>query len=39
MMCSSYFLEKPYIQATLENTANENAVAAREFLEREYRRI
>lgn len=30
---------KPYIQATLENTTNENAVAAREFLEREYRRI
>lgn len=27
---------KPYIQATLENTGNENAVAAREFLQRLY---
>lgn len=27
---------KPFIQATLENTANENAVQAREFLERQY---
>ena len=27
---------KPYIQATLENTTNDNAVAAREFLERAY---
>ena len=27
---------KPYVQATLENTSNENAVAAREFLERLY---
>lgn len=27
---------KPYIQATLENTTNENAVAAREFLQRLY---
>ena len=27
---------KPYIQATLENTTNDNAAAAREFLEREY---
>lgn len=27
---------KPYIQATLENTSNENAVAAREFLQRLY---
>lgn len=27
---------KPYIQATLENTSNGNAVAAREFLQRKY---
>ena len=27
---------KPYIHATLENTTNDNAVAAREFLERAY---
>ena len=27
---------KPYIQATLENTANDNAAASREFLERAY---
>ena len=27
---------KPYIQATLENTVNDNAAAAREFLERAY---
>lgn len=27
---------KPYIQATLENTGNDNAVAAREFLQRNY---
>ena len=27
---------KPYIQATLENTTNDNAAAAREFLERVY---
>lgn len=27
---------KPYIHATLENTSNENAVAAREFLQRRY---
>ena len=27
---------KPYIQATLENTTNDNAVTAREFLERVY---
>ena len=27
---------KPYIQATLENTTNENAAAAREFLQRLY---
>ena len=27
---------KPYIQATLENTTNDNAVHAREFLERAY---
>lgn len=27
---------KPYIQATLENTSNDNAVASREFLERLY---
>ena len=27
---------KPYIQATLENTTNDNAVASREFLERVY---
>ena len=30
---------KPYIQATLENTTNENAVASREFLERVYEEI
>jgi sugar phosphate isomerase/epimerase len=30
---------KPYIQATLENTTNENAVQAREFIERKYREI
>ena len=27
---------KPYIQATLENTSNDNAVQARELLERVY---
>ena len=27
---------KPYIQATLENTCNENAVSSREMLERLY---
>ena len=27
---------KPYLQATLENTDNSTAVAAREFLERRY---
>ena len=27
---------KPYVQATLENTVNDNAVASREFLERAY---
>ena len=27
---------KPYIQATLENTTNDNAVASRAFLERAY---
>lgn len=27
---------KPYIQATLENTSNDNAEAAREFLQRRY---
>ena len=30
---------KPYIHTTLENTTNENAVAAREFLERRYEGI
>lgn len=30
---------KPYIQATLENTCNENAESAREFLERLYAEI
>lgn len=30
---------KPYIQATLENTTNENAVAAREFVERVYTEV
>ena len=30
---------KPYIHTTLENTTNENAVAAREFLERRYEEI
>lgn len=30
---------KPYIQATLENTNNGNAVSAREFLERRYEEI
>ena len=30
---------KPYIQATLEDTNNDNAVAAREFLERVYAEI
>lgn len=30
---------KPYIQATLENTTNENAAAARMFLERAYESI
>ena len=30
---------KPYIQATLENTTNDNAVAAREFLERIYEEL
>lgn len=30
---------KPYIQATLENTSNENAVAAREFLEKAYEEV
>ena len=28
--------EKPYIQATLENTSNENAAASREYLEKVY---
>ena len=27
---------KPYLQATLENTTNDNAVSAREFLRRKY---
>ena len=30
---------KPYIQATLENTSNENAVGARELLERLYQEL
>lgn len=30
---------KPYIQATLENTSNENAPMAREFLQREYEKL
>lgn len=30
---------KPYIQATLENTSNENAVAAREFVEKVYAEV
>ena len=30
---------KPYIQATLENTTNENAVASREFLQRKYEEL
>ena len=30
---------KPYIQATLENTTNDNAVASREFLERAYQAL
>lgn len=30
---------KPYIQATLENTTNDNAVQSREFLERLYREL
>lgn len=30
---------KPYIHATLENTNNENAVTAREFLQRKYEEI
>lgn len=30
---------KPYIQATLENTTNENAAMAREFLQREYEKL
>lgn len=30
---------KPYIQATLENTSNDNAVAARELLERLYQEV
>lgn len=30
---------KPYIQATLENTTNENAVQAREFLQRLYEEL
>ena len=30
---------KPYIQATLENTTNDNAVASREFLERLYQEL
>ena len=30
---------KPWIQATLENTTNENAVQAREFIERKYQEI
>ncbi len=30
---------KPYIQATLENTTNDNAVTAREFLENKYNEI
>ncbi|MBD5161593.1 MAG: sugar phosphate isomerase/epimerase [Oscillibacter sp.] len=30
---------KPYIQATLENTTNDNAQTSREFLQREYEKI
>ena len=30
---------KPYIQATLENTKNENAVAARELIREVYLRV
>ena len=30
---------KPFIQATLENTTNENAVAAREFIEEVYQKV
>lgn len=30
---------KPYIQATLENTTNDNAQISREFLQREYEKI
>lgn len=30
---------KPFIQATLENTTNENAVAAREFIEQVYQKV
>ena len=30
---------KPFLQATLENTTNENAIAAREFIQRVYAEI
>ena len=30
---------KPFIQATLENTTNENAVQARELIQRVYRQV
>lgn len=35
-ICRFLKARKPYIQATLENTSNENAVAARELIERVY---
>ena len=35
-ICRFLKARKPYIQATLENTSNENAVAARELIERTY---
>ena len=30
---------KPYIQASLENTSNENAVSSREYLQRIYEEV
>ena len=38
-ICRFLKARKPYIQATLENTCNENAVAARELIERVYEAV
>lgn len=38
-LCRFLKARKPFIQATLENTSNENAVAARELIERVYDKV